>query len=299
MSNPVPLIVDIRRNSLDDGPGIRSVVFFKGCPLRCVWCQNPEAMGKGVQLQRQLETCIDCGKCSEVCPQDIAGPKRGLWQAERCETCGTCTESCPVGARRLVGQQVSVERLFQRLLRDEPFYRHSTGGVTLSGGEPGLYPIFAGELAAALAGRKISVLLETCGYFDYESVARHLLPHVDQIYFDIKLADAAEHRRYTGADNRRIWDNLDRLLASSSPRPLPRVPLIPGITDTLDNLRGICELLKERGLLNVALLPYHSLGVNKRKGLGLDVPYDHEPWMSKEDLSRCRGIFEDEGFVIV
>ncbi len=295
-----PLIADIHRNALDDGPGIRSTVFFMGCPLACVWCQNPETLDASVQLQRRAAACIACGRCGPACPRgavELSGEKR-RHHGERCELCGKCVEVCPPGALRLVGRSLSVEELARELLRDEPFFRSSGGGVTLSGGEPTMHMDFIVELAGLLRDRDVGVLLETCGLYRAEHFAP-LLPLLEQIYYDVKLADPDAHRRHTGRGNRIILANLRRLADQAPDRVLPRVPLVPGITDTEENLRAVARLLADMGLEQVALLPYNPLWIPKRQELLPDLPYGHDQFMSAEELEACRGWVEEEGLAVV
>jgi pyruvate formate lyase activating enzyme len=292
-----PRIVDIKRNSLDDGPGIRSVVFFKGCTLRCVWCQNPETLSPLPEIQRDEARCIACGTCSAVCPQGVAKNAMEKEDTSRCILCGECVEACPSNARRIAGVEYSVDELAELLLKDEPFYRHSGGGVTLSGGEPAMYPAFVGQVAARLRDRDVHVLMETGGQFDWEQVEEHLLPHLSTIYFDVKLADPELHKRHVGPDNRRIHENLKRLVSFED--LLPRVPLIPGITDTDANLKSIARLLSDLGLSRVMLLPYNPLWISKRRALGLDLPYTHDSFMSAEEIDNRKRVFEKAGLTPV
>jgi len=289
-----PRIVDIKRNSLDDGPGIRSVVFFKGCTLRCVWCQNPETLSPLPEIQRDETRCIACGTCTAVCQQGVARNAMEKEDTSRCILCGECVEACPSNARRIAGTEYSVDEVAELLLKDEPFYRHSGGGVTLSGGEPAMYPAFVGQVARRLREKNVHVLMETGGQFDFDQVENHLLPHLSAIYFDVKLADPELHKKYVGPDNRRIQENLKRLVSFKD--LLPRVPLIPGITDTDENLKSIAKLLSDLDLSRVMLLPYNPLWLSKRRALGMDMPYSHDSFMSPEEIERCRGIFEKAGF---
>jgi pyruvate formate lyase activating enzyme len=293
-SPKAPLIVDIKRNSLDDGPGIRSVVFFKGCTLRCVWCQNPETLSPLPEIQRDEERCIACGTCTAVCKQGVARNTMEKEDTSNCILCGECVEACPTSARRIAGQEYSVDEVVELLLKDEPFYRHSGGGVTFSGGEPAMYPAYVGQVAARLREKNVHILMETGGHFDFDQVEQHLLPHLSTIYFDVKLADPELHKRHVGPDNRRIHENLKRLVSFKD--LLPRVPLIPGITDTDENLRSIAKVLADLDLARVMLLPYNPLWLSKRRALGMDMPYSHDSFMSPEEIERCRGIFEKAGF---
>jgi len=293
-----PWIVDVRRNALDDGPGIRSVVFFKGCPLRCVWCQNPETLSPRPELQRLPERCTACGACVSACPHNVARPATVDQDCERCRCCGACVEVCGAAARRIAGVRWDLDELTSLLLRDEPFYRHSGGGVTLSGGEPTLFPGFSGALAAALHGREVHVLLQPCGHFGWSAFEQHLLTHLSAVYFDLKLADDGDHRRHAGRGVRRIHDNLRRLAAVDDLDLLPRVPLVPGITDAPANLEALAALMIDVGLGRVALMPYNPLWVPKRRALGLETPYDHDQWMSGDAVSRSAAAFRTAGLAV-
>jgi pyruvate formate lyase activating enzyme len=279
-----PLIVTVKRHSLEDGPGIRSVVFFKGCPLRCVFCHNPEAQKPEQEISFTAADCLDrlpadlpsggdpfarCGLCAEVCPQgaaDLALP--GRIERSRCSVCAECVRACPTGALRLIGTRYSVDELTELLLRDLPYYRHSRGGVTLSGGEPTLYPGFVSALLRELKKHAVHTCLETCGHFEYETFSRELLPDLDLVYFDLKLLDPAEHQRWTGNTNRRILDNLVRLHRSNSVQLEVRVPMVPGITAASENLGAIHHFLVETGIHRVVFLAYNPLGLATTVKLG-------------------------------
>jgi pyruvate formate lyase activating enzyme len=264
-----PLIASIKRHSLEDGPGIRSVVFFKGCPLRCVFCHNPEAQERQHEIAFSKRRCLACGECAGACPQSaVDSSLAARIHRDRCRVCGECARACPSGALRLVGFFCSVEELVEVLLRDLPYYRHSGGGVTLSGGEPTLYPEFVSRLLQELKGRGIHTCLETCGFFEYQTFAELLLPYLDQIYFDLKLIDPKLHAKYTGKDNHRILDNLGRLHAEADTLVEVRTPLIPGITATVENLAAVRSYLLALGIRRLVLLPYNPLGVGTAERLG-------------------------------
>jgi pyruvate formate lyase activating enzyme len=279
-----PLVVDVKRNALDDGPGIRSVVFFKGCPLRCVWCQNPESLRADAELLRDEAACVGCGTCQPACPQALARPAAAPQTG--CQACGACVDACPAAARRIAGEPLDPAALAASLLRDAPFYRRSGGGVTLSGGEPALFAERVGALAARLRAAGVHVLLETCGHFAWDPFADHLLPQLASVYFDLKISDPAAHQRWTGVGNAKIHANLSAL--SQTPvEVLPRVALIPGLTDGDANLRALAERVVALGFERMALLPYNPTWLAKRRSLGLELPYAHQSWMSAEHIARC------------
>ena len=267
-----PLIVNIRHDSADDGPGIRTVAFFKGCPLRCSFCHNPEAQETGPEIAFYRERCIECGRCAEACTRraiSLENPNR--ISRDRCRPCGDCAAACPAGALRYIGTRHSPEELARLLLRDLRFFRHG-GGVTLSGGEATMAPDYVEALLSHLRAEGVHVMLQTCGYFNADIFFRQILPGLDGILFDLKFADPAEHRRHTGKSNRLILANLRRLLAERRVAVRPRIPIIPGVTDTTENLRGLAALLRASGAAEVELLPYNPLGLEMYRALGRPSP---------------------------
>ncbi len=268
-----PLIVDVKRGSREDGPGMRSVVFFKGCPLRCVFCHNPEAQQTAPEILYCSERCIHCESCVQACPQaaiDLRSPSRV--DRNCCNLCGRCDDVCPAGALRIVGKYWPVDRLVELLLRDMAFYRHSGGGVTLSGGECTLFPDYVETLLQRLRENGVHVALETCGYFRFEEFARKILPYLDLILFDLKLMDPGESLHYLGQPNSTILANFRTLLAQGRVAVWPRVPLIPGVTDTAANLARIVSFLSEVGASQVSVLPYNPLGLATYAALGRPAP---------------------------
>jgi pyruvate formate lyase activating enzyme len=279
-----PLIVDVKRYSLEDGPGIRSVVFFKGCPLRCVFCQDPETQFPGSEIAFAPRKCISCGKCADVCPQgaiDLNVP--GRIQRDRCKRCGKCASVCPGGSLNLIGTYYSPESLVEILLRDAAYYQHSGGGVTLSGGECTLYPEYLESLLKLLKEGRIHVVLETAGYFAYGPFERRILPYIDVVYYDLKLADSQMHREYVGRPNEVILDNFRRLVRERSVEVHPRIPLIPGVTATKENLAAIIEFLCGTGAEDVSLLPYNPMGIEMIANLGRPRPPLPERFMNPEE----------------
>lgn len=252
MSKGSPLVFQIRRFAFDDGPGIRTTVFFKGCPLSCIWCHNPEGVSPEREMVFNPARCIGCGDCGRICP---TGAVTG---EGTCTTCGMCAEACPSNARRVCGTCYTTAALTEYLLKDRPFFESSGGGVTLSGGEPTVWMEYVGELSQSLKHHGISVALQTCGYFAWDAFQSLLLSHVDLVFYDLKLLDPVEHVAFTGVDNETILENLLRLEASEGPEIIVRTPLVPGITDTPENLQGINDFVRKVGLRDHHLLPFNS-----------------------------------------
>ncbi|MCP4132887.1 MAG: glycyl-radical enzyme activating protein [bacterium] len=295
----IPLILEIKGNSLDDGPGIRSVIFFKGCPLSCSWCHNPESKSAGVEISYDAGECVGCGSCVELCSVKALSPKNPFFiNRDRCSLCFACVYNCPAGALTRVGSEMSVDEIAAVVKKDKPFFDTSGGGVTLSGGEAALFLEFTGSLAKALKKLKIHVLLETCGDFNFESFEKHLYPFVDTIFYDIKLFDNDLHKEHCRRPNSRIIENFIELNKRSRKDKtilLPRVPLVPGITDTPENLRAIAGFLAEQKIPGAELLAYNPLWHEKTGKIGKKNQLSKEPvmskWMDNEKIEECKKIF--------
>jgi len=292
------LIADIKRNALDDGPGIRTVIFFKGCPLTCVWCQNPETKSPFLELSFEKKDCSQCGTCIAACDLDAVdfnNPYR--INRDICNLCGVCIERCPNDALKFVGMEHNIDELVSILLKDKIFYRNSGGGVTLSGGEPTLHNAYLKPLLETLREENISVCLETCGHFDFETVDATVLPYIDLLFFDLKLFDDGLHKQYCGVSNQTIFRNFERLLsAKNRVEILPRIPLIPGITATDDNLIALAGYLNRLGINNIDLLPYNQLWLSKADKIGRKIEYSCSAWLEKEQKNRIKSIFSDFTF---
>ena len=268
-NDKLPLIFDIHPFALDDGPGIRTTVFFKGCPLSCLWCHNPESMKSGREIAFYPELCIKCGDCKTVCREDAISLERAdRIIRDRCTACGRCAEECPTRALRIVGRYYPVSRLIEILMADRIFYETSKGGITFSGGEPTLYMDYVGKVMKELKANNLHVAIETCGMFDLAEFKARLLPYIDLILFDIKLLDSDKHQCYTGKHNKQILRNFVDLVKESDVKIVPRVPLVPGITATSDNLTQIAAFLKNRGCSPCRFLPYNPGGIAKRIAIG-------------------------------
>lgn len=263
------LIGEIGRYAVHDGPGIRTTVFFKGCPLRCPWCHNPEFIADRPEIAFFPDRCIGCGECRDLCPEAaLEVDKIVRINRSRCSGCGLCAGSCPTKALELVGRRYDVEELTSILLRDRLFYQTSGGGVTLSGGEPTAQLAFCGELLQRLHREGIHTAMETNGLFVWDEFQTACLPHLDLILFDIKIADAARHRHITGIGNEVILANLQRLLALRADDVIARIPLIAGFTADNENIPCIAALLKELKVRRCSLLPYHPYGLTKAEKIG-------------------------------
>ena len=264
------ILTDIQRFSVHDGPGIRTVMFFKGCPLRCKWCQNPETQKLADRILYNPALCIGCGACIRACPKHAIDPETGEYDRSRCTACGSCVETCYAGARTIPGAKWTLADARKAALADQIFYRKSGGGVTLSGGEVTMQPEFALALLEALQIEGVHTAIETCGACSLQTMLR-FLPLTDLFLYDVKLMDPARHRSYTGGDNEQILQNL-RELGARRANLIIRVPLIPGVNDSEENLRQTGLLAREVGAWELHLLPFHQLGEGKWDNLGM--PYE-------------------------
>jgi len=298
-----PLIFEIKGNALDDGPGIRTVVFFKGCPLSCSWCHNPEGRRTRMEIAYDRKECIGCGACITVCPEKAVSPDH-IHHVDRskCTLCFQCVESCPAGALSRVGRNMTVDEIAAEVLKDKPFFDTSGGGVTFSGGEPVLFMAFLSDLLKQFKKHRVHTLLETSGFFDFDKFEALVFPYLDMIYYDIKILNSDAHRRHTGVPNERILENFEKLSKTGAPL-LPRTPLVPGITDTTDNILGIAGYLAKLNIKKAALLSYNPLWHDKMTKIGADSPYRSDAimttWMEQKNIERCRSIFRDEGIDVV
>jgi len=263
------LIFDIMRFSTRDGPGIRTTVFLKGCPLACWWCHNPESQRSAKELIVRPNLCIECLACLDACPEGaISLSEPGMsTDAQKCTLCATCLEACVSDARQIVGRELSVEQVMAEIGKDIPFYDESGGGVTFSGGEPLLQAEFLAELLRACKAEDLHTVVDTSGFVPW-SVFEALRQDVDLFLYDLKALDDEAHRRYTGVSNQRILENLRQLCALGQAVRV-RVPLIPGLNDSLADLRRLADFIADLPARpQVELLPYHPSGVEKYRRLG-------------------------------
>lgn len=263
------VISDIKRFAVHDGDGIRTTVFFKGCPLRCRWCHNPEGIDRRPQLSYIAGKCIRCGVCASLCPHGAheLSPEGHRFYRERCVDCGTCVRGCLGQALRLYGQEVTVDELMPRLLEDWAFYESSGGGVTLSGGEPLVQADFCRALLKRLKEEGIQTAVDTCGCVDRRSIEA-VMPYTDLFLYDVKAMDEAVHIRCTGVSNRKILENLAWIDACGKPVEI-RIPFVPGMND--GEIAAIGAFLGQlRVVRRVKVLPYHSFAGSKYEALGIE-----------------------------
>jgi len=262
-------IFDIQHFSINDGPGIRTTVFLKGCPLTCFWCCNPESQMTAPVLLYFESLCTRCGRCAAVCPNGATRiSPDGLPEIDRdrCAACGECVKHCTAGARSIAGRTVTVAELVETVRKDQLFYRNSGGGVTISGGEPAVQSRFCRALLAECHRCGINTVLDTCGYVQWE-VLEPILEHVDLVHYDLKHLEGTRHLEGTGVSNEIILDNARRITERGIPTVI-RVPLIPDYNDAPDYIDQLGEFVKTLGVVRIDLLPYHQLGVNKYRSLG-------------------------------
>lgn len=286
------LIFNIQRYSLHDGPGIRTTVFMKGCPLNCRWCSNPESIKPYPQIMTNDLKCVRCAKCVKVCLQGaitIDG-KRKI-NRFRCDLCLKCIEVCPTGALRVAGQYVTVEEVFSEVMKDELFYQNSGGGVTISGGEPLSQLEFVYSLLRECKRKGLHTTLDTSGYANW-AVLDKVLRYVDLVLYDIKHMDSQSHKRGTGRNNTLILENVH--LTTSRVKTWLRLPLIPGYNDSEANIKDIINFAKEIGAEKVSILPYHEWGKLKYKQLGRRYILKVKP-PSEEYLQALKKIIENDG----
>ncbi len=286
----------LQRLSTEDGPGIRTTVFLKGCSLHCAWCHNPESIPTQPLLQWLSRLCIGCESCVAACPQEaLTFDKEGLRiDRDVCQLCGTCVEECPTNALEMLGSEISAEELTQELLKDRTFFATSEGGVTLSGGEPALQPDFCITVLQDLQSAGIHTALDTCCMVPIKNLER-ILPHVDMVMLDIKLMDAQAHKKFTGAGNERILENIHWVATYARTQRddltiWVRTPLIPGATADEGNLHAIAQFINENlhGLVERwELCAFNNLCRDKYQRLGMQWDYRETPLMTKGEMAAC------------
>ncbi|MCD8351026.1 MAG: glycyl-radical enzyme activating protein [Planctomycetaceae bacterium] len=281
-------ILRIEKISPNDGAGLRTVVFFKGCTMRCAWCSTPESLKLGEELCYRAAKCTACGTCASSCPNKAVRLDTAtgtvVIDGAACTNCGLCAQLCPTGALSIYGKQMTVTQVMQQIHKDEIFYYHSGGGVTLSGGDVLCQPEFARDLLMACKDSGIHTMAELNMYGSYESVEM-VLPYLDEYFVDLKVMDTAKHRQWTGVDNTSILENTARASAAGRPSTLhARVPLVWGINDDADNIRATANYCQSlASCAELEFLPYHRLGQATYTNIGKPYLLEDLPTMTYAD----------------
>jgi len=294
-------VFNIQRYSVQDGPGIRTTVFMKGCPLSCQWCHNPEGQSPEPELLVFEHRCIRCGACVTVCPNasaqiPVLEPLRPI--PANCSLCGACVAACPTEARQMAGDMMTVDEVLAVVLKDRVFYEDSQGGVTFSGGDPLMQPDFLQALLEACKKVELHTAVDTCGLASRETILA-LAPLTDLFLYDLKLVDAQKHRQFTGASNQVILENLN-YLGRHHTRVWLRIPVIPGINDAPESMDATAQLAASLpGIRQVNLLPYHPSGIAKFQRLGQAYPLAATRPPTQADLDAITNIFKSHGLVVL
>ncbi len=288
-------IFNIQKFSLHDGPGIRTVVFFKGCPLKCRWCANPESQANKIQILRDSDKCTGCRSCISACRFGAVTIKNGTMHTDHtlCRLCLSCIYTCPADSLKAEGRIQTVSQILEVCLQDKDFYEESGGGVTLSGGEALMQPDFALSLLKALKEHGIHTAMETTGYAS-ATIFERVTAYADLLLFDIKHWNDEKHIEGTGVSHRIILENVKRAV-SAGKNVLPRLPVIPGYNDSPEDAEGFTKDLKEIGATEIQLLPFHQFGERKYDMLGREYSYANVPALHEEDLVNFRLAFIRHG----
>lgn len=289
------LIFLIQGYSIQDGPGIRTTVFMKGCPLRCPWCHNPESLNPYPELMTHDTKCIACGKCVDACPVEaitLSKQEGRKIDRDRCNLCFECVEVCPADALTKVGEYMTVEQVVEEVEKDELFFWRSGGGVTISGGEPLLQGPFVTKVLKSCKERGLHTALDTCGYSPWP-LLEEILEYVDLVLFDIKHMDPRAHEEATGVSNALSLENLYKI--RDQKKVWLRIPLIPGYNDSDENLKKISTLGREIGAERISILPFNKFGDGKYENLGRQIPIPEVKPPSKERLHEIQQSIESLG----
>lgn len=292
------IITNIQKYSVHDGPGIRTTVFFKGCPLNCLWCHNPESQNPSPEIMFFKERCTLCGSCLKRCPQMAIEFVEGypVTNESKCILCGKCSDFCPSNAIELVGKEITVKDLMKEILKDEAFYDESNGGVTFSGGEPLVHVDYLNNVLQTCKGRGIHTTIDTSGYASWEQFEK-IIDNVDLFLFDIKHMSNEKHLKYTGVENIIILENLKKLSERGSNIYI-RMPIIAGVNDDDENIDLSIDFISKLNITHVNLLPYHKIGMDKYRRLNMEYKLTGLEKPSDEVIDKIAEKFKKAGIKI-
>jgi pyruvate formate lyase activating enzyme len=292
------IIFDIQRFSIHDGPGIRTLIFMSGCSLTCLWCSNPESQSRAPKLVLTAEKCVRSDRCQQVCPTRAISVHGSRLVLDRslCNLCGECVKTCYAGAWSILGREVDVNYIVKEIEKDALFYKNSGGGVTFGGGEPTLWPDFISAVSKECHRKGISVAIETCGHVPWKNF-EEILDNVDLVMYDVKHMDPKMHEKLCGHPNELILDNLKRISKRGNMEVIIRVPIIPGLNDSEDNISSTARFVVSlnSNIKRVELLPYHKLGVKKHERLGRKYACEDVEVPSGEHMQSIKRIMENCG----
>ena len=293
------IVFNIERFAIHDGPGIRTVVFLKGCPLRCVWCSTVDSQYPLPEMEYFADKCTQCGKCIEICPAGAiyaADDGRIITDRSLCDNCGKCADICPNGARTIAGMEMTVEQVLEEVEKDSMFYANSGGGITLSGGEPTMQPEFALEILKGCKRMGFHTAIETCGYIKWD-ILDEMLRYLDLVYLDIKHMSPEEHEKLTSRKNNLIQANARKLAEKYPDKPfIIRIPVIPECNDSDENIAATAQFVSRlKGTHRIELLPYHRLGIHKYEALSKEYTLSDLQTLSDDRMNALAALVESYG----
>ncbi|ABR48150.1 glycyl-radical enzyme activating protein family [Alkaliphilus metalliredigens QYMF] len=298
MSNVSGYFMELQNFSVNDGNGIRTVIFFAGCPLKCQWCSNPEGYTSSNKVAYYKKICMKCERCIQVCPYKVGMDLNSPLERIRCKSCGICVKLCPTNSRKNLIYYYNTEQILKMIEKQEIFYRYSGGGVTFSGGEAALQADILRDLVCKLYDKAIDLAIETSGYFNFDDM-KDILEKLNLIFIDIKHMDDKKHRFYTGLRNTKILNNILRL-NELKVAVVVRIPVIDGVNSDVENIRRTAKFVKSNiDMPKLELLPFHSFGDSKYEALSLEKPSRHFKTPSQEHLRKLYEIVESEGVEVV